>query len=604
MNEHKDDSTIAPSTPVDNMPALDSHASTSAGDPVEKVLSQETTHDKTDERSLEAGGAPSPVDARTEAQIERDSKYLTGSKLALVFVGMLLSVLLIALDQTILAPAIPVIASKFNALDQIGWIVSAYFLTQTAFLLMYGQILTLADRKWTYLAAIAIFELGSLICAVANSVEVLIFGRAFAGVGAAGIFVSVLSIIAEVTRLEDRPKLLGLFGAVFGVSSVVGPLLGGAFTDHVSWRWCFYINLPVGAITIAAIIFILGPQPPPPMQENVAIWTERKFARYTGGRWCPPRASLAFRTFALDWVGTILMLGIITCLVLALQWGGVKYAWSDGPVIASFVVFAVLIPVFVAFEWKLAGPSRIFPLEYFKGRTQIGATLAAFFTMFVLLVATYYLPTFFQATRFHSATKSGIDILPFMLGVVFASGIAGGLISKIGYYWPFLLFGPVFSCIGSGLLYTVDENTPSANLIGYQILLGVGVGCVLQNTLIAVQADCKDETEVPQRTAIVTFGQLVGGTVGIAIASSIFGTRLGSSLREFAPEAPFDLVRNSVEAIPTLPAELQPGVVHAYVLALQDVFIIGVAAGGCTSLCALMIRNLNIKGRDLMGGGA
>ncbi|GAA5916994.1 hypothetical protein JCM8208_003424 [Rhodotorula glutinis] len=596
------DSTIASQSTAIEVHQLDHGASTNN---VEKVLSSESTCSKTERKSVEEDGATGlPADSRTQAQVERDSKYLTGSKLALVFTGMLLSVFLIALDQTILAPAIPVIASKFDALDQIGWIVSAYFLTQTAFLLLYGQILTLADRKWTYLAAIVIFELGSLICAVAHSVEVLIFGRAFAGVGAAGIFVSVLSIIAEVTRLEDRPKLLGLFGAVFGVSSVVGPLLGGAFTDHVSWRWCFWINLPVGAITVVAIIFILGPQPPPPMREDVALWTERKFVRWTFGRWSPSRSSLAFRTFALDWIGTVLMLGIITCLVLALQWGGVKYAWSAGPVVACFVVFAVLIPTFVVFEWKLAGPSRIMPLEYFNGRTQVGATLAAFFTMFVLLVATYYLPTFFQATRFHSATKSGIDILPFMLSVVFASGAAGGLISWTGYYWPFLVFGPVFSCIGSGLLYTVDERSSMAKLIGYQILVGVGVGCVLQNTLIAVQADCKDESEVPQRTAIVTFGQLVGGTIGIAIGSSIFGTRLGSALREFAPEAPFQLVRNSVEAIPTLPVELQPGVVHAYALALRDVFIIGVAAGGCTSLCALMIRNLNIKGRDLMGGGA
>ncbi|ORY90322.1 hypothetical protein BCR35DRAFT_137873 [Leucosporidium creatinivorum] len=320
------------------------------------------------------------------------------------------------------------------------------------------------------------------------------------------------------------------------------------------------------------------------------------------------------------------MLATITCLLLPLQWGGNKYAWSDGVIIGTFVAFGVLVVIFTIVEWKFAGPTSILPLRYLKNRSQVGACLEAFFIMFTMLVGIYYLPIFFQATKGVTATKSGIDILAFMLSVVVGAGLGGALISQFGYYWPFLVGGPVFICIGSGLLYTVRADSSSATLIGYQILLGLGVGTVMQNTLIAVQADCDDERDIPQKTGLVTFTQLVGGTIGIAIASTIFYNRLYSALDEFAPGAPV-IVRSSVSAIKDIAPEFQPGVKQAYVAALNNVFIvslhlilsllpraqltllltpsqIGVAAGGLASLSGLLVRNLSVKGKDLMAGGA
>ncbi|KDE06930.1 hypothetical protein MVLG_02817 [Microbotryum lychnidis-dioicae p1A1 Lamole] len=536
-------------------------------------------------------------DGFTDEERLRESKYLTGKKLAIVFIGMLMSVWLIALDQTILAPALPVIASKFNALDQIAWIASAYFLTQTAFLLLWGQILTLFDRKWSFLVGISLFEIGSLVCAVAPTVNVLIFGRAFAGVGASSIFVSCLSIIAEVTRLEDRPKLFGLFGAVFAISSVIGPLLGGAFTDHVTWRLCFWINLPFGAVTVAAILFILGPQPAPPPSPKVIEFTTNKIRRWTFGKATFAPESFVFRLAAIDWLGTWLMLATITCLLLPLQWGGNKYSWSDPVIIGCLCAFAALVIIFVFVEWKVAGPTSILPLRFFRNRSQVGACLEAFCLMFCLLLATYYLPIFFQATKGVSATKSGIDILPYMLGVVVGSAVSGVIVSKEGHYKPWLFFGPWLLCIGAGLLYTIKETTKNSTLIGYQIILALGTGACLQQTIIAVQADCANPDDVPQATALVTFAQLVGGTIGIAISSTVFGSKLSSALKEFAPTAPFDLVRNSVEAVKTLPADIKPAVIHAYVIALNNVFVIGVAAGALASLSALLVRNLSVKGQ-------
>jgi len=543
-----------------------------------------------------------------EPVAESNSKILKGRKLFLVFVGMLLSVFLIALDQTILAPALPVIASKFNSLEQLAWIASAYFLTQCALLLLYGQALTVFDRKWTFLFAIAVFELGSLICGVAPTIEALIAGRAIAGVGAAGIFVSCLSIIADVTTLEDRPKLFGSFGGVFGLSSVIGPLLGGAFTDHVSWRWCFYINLPIGAVTIAAIVFILGPQPPEPMSEEVAAYTESKFRRYTRGRWMPKRDSIAFKTATLDWIGSVLMLGIITCLLLALQWGGVDYAWSDPVIIGVFCGFAGLVLVFALYEWKLAGVTTIFPFEYFKRRTQIGAVGEAFCIFFSLIFSVYTLPILYEATRNQTATEAGLSILPLMIGIVVASGASGALISWWGRYWPFLQFGPIFIVTGSALFFAdLDVDTSSAKLIGYQILFAVGVGSCLQNLIIAVQADVKEEREIPQATALVTFSQLVGGTIGISVAQTIFNNELAKLIPRYAPEAPFEIVSRSVEAIyntAILPESMRPGVIQAYVEAISTTFAPGLAVGAAAMVFAVLIRNLSIKGKTMAAGGA
>jgi MFS family permease len=224
-------------------------------------------------------------------------------------------------------------------------------------MLTYGQLLAIAPTKWVYLVAVVLFEIGSLFCAVAPNMEFLIFGRAFAGVGGAGIFVSVFSIIAQITRLEQRPVLFGSFGAVFAISSVVGPLLGGAFTDHVSWRWCFYINLPLGAITVFTIIFLIPKHPALARADYASMTTTRKW-------------------LSLDWAGAVLALGTITALLLPLQWGGNERPWNDKVVIVLFCVFAVLLPIFVGWEWRL-GSKAILRTAMFRRRTQIGTCLEA-----------------------------------------------------------------------------------------------------------------------------------------------------------------------------------------------------------------------------------
>ncbi|KAG8985246.1 hypothetical protein FRB90_004858, partial [Tulasnella sp. 427] len=262
------------------------------------------------------GRPEEPEKAVATGPIVDESKLVGGYKLVLIFIGMLLSALLVALDQTIVATAIPRIASEFNALGEVTWIASAYFLTQCGLTLTYGKLLAVVTTKWVYLFAVIIFEVGSAICGAAPNVNALIVGRAIAGMGAAGIFTSCLAILAVVTRLEQRPVLFGLFGGIFAFANVVGPLLGGAFTDHVSWRWCFYINLPLGAITIATIVFF--------------IKTKHSTVEPAGFK------ETMRRIAGIDWIGSLLSIGMITSILLPLQWGGVSKPWNDKTIIALF----------------------------------------------------------------------------------------------------------------------------------------------------------------------------------------------------------------------------------------------------------------------------
>ncbi|KIM88878.1 hypothetical protein PILCRDRAFT_243404 [Piloderma croceum F 1598] len=584
-------------SPMTSKPPSTKEGSTLEGNIAKPSSTYESSVKKRDsaysEKTQEPGGTSSTTEKALEEAAPKfdESKILHGRRLFFAFVAMLLSVLLIALDQTIIAPALPVIASRFDALDQISWIASAYFLTQTAFLLVYGTFLTIFDRKYVYMASVTWFEIGSLFCAVAPSVNFLIFGRAVAGIGGAGIFVSVLSIIGEVTRLEDRPKLFGSFGAVFGFSSVLGPLLGGAFTDHVTWRWCFYINLPVGALSVVTIWFIVPSTGQPEISPERIESIEAKFRRYTGGKWIPSSKSLAFRLGMMDYVGGTLLLGLITCLLLAIQWGGDKYPWKSSIVIGLLCGFAAIATVFVIWEWKFTDGHGILPLRFFKSRTQVGTCISACFVFFSMLGAIYYLPLLFQAVKHHSATRSGIDILPFMLAIVVGSGVSGLIVSLFGNYWNFLVFGPWLASVGAGLLYTLHEHSSNGKYIGYQ------------NPVVAIQANV-DPEDLPQTTALVSFAQLFGGVLGIGVCGTVFANELSTGLVKYAPEAPFELVRDSVEAIYTLPVAQQAGVIHAYVLAIDKVFLVAVACGALGSLGATLIRNINIKGRALGGAAA
>ncbi|KAL9056772.1 MAG: hypothetical protein Q9162_002743 [Coniocarpon cinnabarinum] len=491
--------------------------------------------------------------------------------------ALCIAVFCLALDATIISTAIPQITNQFHSLDDVGWYGSAYLLMTAAFQLPFGKVYGLFGPKWTFLVSLFIFELGSLICGVAPGSVVLIVGRSIAGVGVAGVFSGALIIIAHTSPMDKRPIWQGLLSGMYGVASVLGPLIGGAFTDKVSWRWCFYINLPLGGAIAMAIVFFLRLPP-----HN-----------------SPFKGKTPLQMFLmLDPLGVVLFLGSIISLFIALQWGGTTYAWSNGRIIGLFVVFGLALIAFCLEQWW-GGESALVPLRVAKQRTIWSATWFAIFLSGAFFLFVYFIPIYFQAVKGTSALASGIHTIALIVGnatVVFLSGI---VLSKYGYVNPFVYASVVLTAVASALLTTLAPDTRAGKWIGYQLLFGIGCGLGFQQPPNAVQAVLPFK-DLPIGIAVTVFGRHFGAALWIVVGNNVLDTRLLSELRKRAiPNVdPESVLASGATSFRTfVPTSALGAVVDAYSKALQKVYIVGLVTACVSVIGAVFIEWKSVKAK-------
>lgn len=487
----------------------------------------------------------------------------------LVAIGaLLLGMLLAALDQTIVSTALPTIVSELGGLDHLSWVVTAYLLAATAATPLWGKLGDQYGRKKLFQTAIVIFLIGSALCGIAQNMPQLIGFRALQGLGGGGLMVLSMAIVGDIVTPRERGKYQGLFGAVFGVTSVLGPLLGGLFTQHLSWRWVFYINLPIGVVALVVIAAVL----------HIPVRREKH---------------------TIDYLGTFLIASVATSLVLVASLGGTTWAWGSPQIIALAVLAVVLLAAFVAVERRAVEP--VLPLKLFRIRTFSLVAVISFVIGFAMFGAMTYLPTFLQVVHDITPTMSGVHMLPMVFGLLITSTGSGQIVSRTGRWKVFPVVGTALTAAGLLLLHRLDETSSTWEMSACFFVFGAGLGLVMQ-VLVLVAQNSVSYQDLGVATSGATFFRSIGAAFGVAIFGTIFTNRLRGQLSDALAGQPLpagvDAGRLAADprAIGQLPADLRPSVLSAYSTSITDVFLYAAPVVLIAFVLAWFLREDKLRG--------